>query len=159
MSLENSYIIFELAGAAYGVRSADVQHIEMLDHVTRVPNTAAAVDGVVFSRGQVFPAINLRARFGLPRQPYGPSTRLIFLKVQNRVVALIVDAAREFQRIPAASIRPVEETLVGVQGNHVEGVATVNGRTVLMLNVGVVLTLEEITPPRDAPAAASASTS
>ena len=157
MSLENSYIIFELAGAAYGVRSADVQHVEMLEHVTRVPNTAAAVDGVVFSRGQVFPAINLRARFGLPRQPYGPSTRLIFLKVQNRVVALIVDAAREFQRIPTTSIRPVEETLVGVQGNHVEGVATVNGRTVFMLNIGVVLTLEEITTPQNAPAAAAAS--
>jgi purine-binding chemotaxis protein CheW len=147
MSLADTYIVFELDNAAYAVRSVDVQHVEMLEHVTRVPNTAAAVDGVVFSRGQVFPAINLRARFGLPRQPYTPKTRLIFLKVQNRVVALIVDTAREFQRIPAEAIRPIEQTLVGIQGNHVEGVATVKGRSVLILNVGVVLTLEEITTP------------
>jgi purine-binding chemotaxis protein CheW len=158
MSLADTYIIFELDGAAYAVRCENVQHVAMLEHVTRVPNTAAAVDGVVFSRGQVFPAINLRARFGLPRQPYAPRNRLIFLNVQNRVVALIVDTAREFQRIPAESIRPIEETLVGIQGNHVEGVATVKGRSVLILNVGVVLTLDEITLPEGAAEAASAPT-
>lgn len=147
MNLNDTYIIFELNGAAFGVRSSDVQHVEILEHVTPVPNTAPAVDGVVFSRGQVFPALNLRVRFGLPRQAPTPATRLIFLKVQQRVVALIVDSAREFQRIAADAVRPIEETLVGIAGNYVEGVATVKGRSVLILNVGAVLTLEEITPP------------
>jgi purine-binding chemotaxis protein CheW len=156
MKHDDNYIIFELDSAAYAIRSSDVQHLEMLEHVTRVPNTAPAVDGVVFSRGQVYPAINLRARFGLPRVAYSPRTRLIFLRVQERVVALIVDSAREFQRIPRDAIRPIEETLVGIAGNHVEGVATVKGRSVLILNVGVVLTLEEITPPTAAFESASA---
>jgi purine-binding chemotaxis protein CheW len=100
MSLAETYVIFELAGAAYGVCCAEVQHLEMLEHLTPVPNAVAAVDGVVFSRGQVIPAINLRVRFGLPRQPPTARTRLIFLRVRQRVVALIVDAAREFQTIP-----------------------------------------------------------
>lgn len=150
MSLADTYIIFELDGAAFGVRSSDVQHVEMLEHITPVPNTAPAVDGVVFSRGQVFPALNLRARFGLPRQAATAATRLIFLKVQQRVVALLVDRAREFQRIPADAIRPMQETLVGIAGNYVEGVATVKGRSVLILDVGKVLTLEEVTLPPDA---------
>lgn len=158
MSIADTYIIFELDSAAYAVSSADVQHVEMLEHVTRVPNTASAVDGVVFSRGQVFPAINLRARFGLPRRPYDAKTRLVFLKVKERVVALIVDSAREFERIPASAIRPIQETLVGIQGNHVAGVATVKGRSILILDVGVVLTLEEISLPEGAPAAAPSAT-
>ena len=152
MSLADSYIIFELDGAAYGVSSAMVQHVDLLEHVTPVPNTAAAVDGVVFSRGQVIPAINLRARFGLARQPPTPQTRLVFLKVQQRIVALIVDAAREFQRIPPETIQPIQKTLVGIQGNYVEGVATVKGRSVLIIDVGAVLTIEEITLPAGAPA-------
>ena len=147
MSLADTYIIFELNDSAYAIASADVQHVEMLDHVTPVPNTVPAVDGVVFSRGQVIPAINLRVRFGLPRQEHTARTRLIFLKVQQRVVALIVDAAREFQRIPADTIRPIHETLVGIEGNYVEGVATVKNRSVLILNVGAVLTMEEIATP------------
>jgi purine-binding chemotaxis protein CheW len=147
MSASDTYILFELAGAAYGLRSEDVQHVEMLEHLTAVPNTAPAVDGVVFSRGHVIPALNLRVRFGLPRQPHTPRTRLIFLKVQDRVVALIVDAAREFRTIPRASIRPIEQTLHGIDGNYVQGVATVKDRLVLLLDVGAVLNLEEISVP------------
>jgi purine-binding chemotaxis protein CheW len=155
MNVTDTYILFELAGAAYGVRSANVQHVEMLEHVTRVPHTAAAVDGVVFSRGQVFPALNLRVRFGLPRESYTPRTRLIFLKVESRVVALIVDAAREFVRIPTEGIKPIEDTLVGLQGNYIEGVASVKGRSILILDVGAVLTLEETTLPPALDATAS----
>jgi purine-binding chemotaxis protein CheW len=147
MSLADSYIIFELDRAAYAVSSAHVRHLEMLEHVTPVPNTAASVDGVVFSRGQVIPAINLRVRFGLPRQAATPQTRLLFLSVRDRVVALIVDAAREFQRISADAIQPIQKTLVGIEGNYVEGMAMVKNRSVLILDVGAVLTIEEITPP------------
>ena len=63
----DSYILFELAGTTYGVASTDVQHMEMLDHITPVPNAGPDVEGVVFSRGQVIPAINLRLRFGFPK--------------------------------------------------------------------------------------------
>jgi purine-binding chemotaxis protein CheW len=147
MSLAESYILFELADSAYAVDSAHVQHVEMFEHITPVPNAAPAVDGVVLSRGQVTPAINLRARFGLPRSAPTPRTRLIFIKVQQRVVALVVDAAREFHKIPAAGIKPIQETLVGIEGNYVTGIATVRNRSVLILDLGAVLTIEEINPP------------
>lgn len=143
----DTYILFELAGSFYGVRSEDVQHIAMLEHVTPVPNTVPTVDGVVFSRGQVVPALNLRARFGLPRVPATPRTRLVFLKVGSRVVALVVDAAREFRTIPRETIRPIEQTLHGIEGNYVQGVATVKDRSVLLLDVAAVLRVDEITPP------------
>jgi purine-binding chemotaxis protein CheW len=157
MNNADTYIIFELAGSAYALRSADVMHIEMLEHVTRVPNTASAVDGVVFSRGQVIPALNLRVRFGYPRSEATPSTRLIFLKVHERTVALIVDAAREFRTLPAESIRPMEDTLHGIRGNYVRGVATVGGRLVLLLDVLAVLNLDDEAPLIAAEAAVATS--
>ena len=54
-------------------RSRDVAHIEMVEQITRVPNAPPFVDGVVFSRGQVVPAVNLRARFGFERAPLRPA--------------------------------------------------------------------------------------
>ncbi len=59
------------------------------------------VDGVVFSRGAVVPAVNLRARFGFERAPYDARTRLIVVQHGGRSVGLIVDSAREFVTIPA----------------------------------------------------------
>jgi purine-binding chemotaxis protein CheW len=146
MPKSEPYILFELAGAAYGVRSEDVQHVEMLEYLTPVPNTAPAVDGVVFSRGAVIPALNLRVRFGLPRQPHTERTRLIFVRLHERLVALIVDGAREFRTLAADSIRPIEETLHGISGNYVQGVTTVNDRSVLLLDLAKVLDLADIGP-------------
>jgi purine-binding chemotaxis protein CheW len=151
MNSAETYILFELAGSSYGVRSKDVLHIDMLEHITPVPNTAPSVDGVVFSRGQVIPALNLRARFGLPRAETTPRTRLIFLRSELRTVALIVDSAREFRSIPTESIRPIEETLTGVNGNYVRGVATLADRLVLLLDIAAVLTLESETISAVAP--------
>lgn len=146
MNSHETYIIFELNGSAYGLRSQDVLHIEMLEHITPVPNTAPAIDGVVFSRGQVIPALNLRVRFGFPRTAPTPGTRLIFINVHQRTVALVVDAAREFRPIPAETVRPIEETLLGISGNYVQGVATVAGRLVLLLDVVAVLNLDDAAP-------------
>ena len=53
-----SYVLFELAGSLYGMPSHSVRHIEMLEHITLVPNANPAIEGVVFSRGQVIPALN-----------------------------------------------------------------------------------------------------
>src|SRR5262245_11319368 len=136
-----TYVLFELAGAHYALSSRDVQHIEMLEHITPVPNTAPFVEGVVFSRGQVIPAMNLRVRFGFPKAPYTARTRIIIAQSMQRVVALIVDAAREFRSIPQNTIRPIEETLTGIDENYLQGVATVNERLVLLLNLKSILSV------------------
>lgn len=138
-----SYVLFELAGTTYAIRSATVLHIEMLEHITLVPNSHRAVEGVVFSRGQVIPALNLRVRFGFPREASGMRTRILFTRSGDRVVGLIVDSAREFRNIPAESIRPIEESLAGIHGNYLTGLATIQGRLVLVLELAAVLNLDQ----------------
>lgn len=151
MNAAEPYILFELAGSIYGLRSADVQHLDLLEQLTPVPNTASAVAGVVFSRGKVVPALDLRVRFGLAAVPPTPQTRLIFLKLPQRVVALIVDRAREFRSIPTASIKPIEETLHGVDATFVRGLATVQNRLVLLLDVPAILARDELPEPTAPP--------
>lgn len=138
-----TYILFDLAGATYAIPSSNVQHIEMLEHVTKVPNAHRAIEGVVFSRGQVIPALNLRVRFGFPRQERALQTRVIFAQLQQRVVGLIVDSAREFRKISAEQIRPIEQALVGISGNYLKGLTTINDRLVLILDLEAVLNLDK----------------
>jgi purine-binding chemotaxis protein CheW len=137
------YIVFSVAGTFYAVRSADVQHVDMVEHVTRVPNAAPFVDGVVFSRGQVVPAVNLRVRFGFDRVPYDLRSRLIVVQTAGRSVGLIADAGREFVRLPPASIHPPQETLAGLSSSYVEGIASVNDRLILVLRLDQLLNSAE----------------
>ena len=70
-----TYILFTVAGTSYAVPSRHVLHIEMVEHVTPVPNAPRFVEGVVFSRGQVVPVVNLRTRFGFDRAELDLRTR------------------------------------------------------------------------------------
>src|SRR6186713_3298183 len=95
----DTFILLSVMGTTYALRSREVQHMEMLEQVTRVPNAAPFVDGVVFSRGQVVPAVNLRARFGFERTPYDLRTRLIVVRDDDRSVGLVADEGREFIKL------------------------------------------------------------
>ncbi|HWD93871.1 MAG TPA: chemotaxis protein CheW [Verrucomicrobiae bacterium] len=145
-----SYVIFELAGSLYGIPSQNVRHIEMFEQVTLVPNANPAIDGVVFSRGQVIPALNLRVRFGFPRADNTLRTRIIFAAVHQRTVGLIVDTAREFQNVPVDAIGPIEETLTGINGKYLKAVTKVNERLVLILDLEAVLNVEDVQLPPEA---------
>ena len=139
MATAEPYVLFELAGTAYAVSSSVVQRMEMVEQVTPVPNAPPFVDGVVFSRGRVVPAINLRRRFGFDRVDYDMKTRLIVVAHADRVVGLIVDAAREFVTIPADAIQPPPEGLAGTSGKYLGGIATLDGKVILILDVAGVL--------------------
>ena len=129
------YILFGVAGTTYAIKSHEVLHIEMLEHVTPVPNAPAFVEGVVFSRGQVVPVINLRARFGFERAAVTMRSRLLVVQHASRRVGLLADESREFIRISEASIKPPQEAIGGLSGNYLDGVATLGQRIVLVLNV------------------------
>jgi purine-binding chemotaxis protein CheW len=143
MPNSEQFILFELVGTTYGVRSRAVQQMEMVEHITPVPNAPPFVEGVVFSRGQVVPAINLRARFGFEKKPFDLHARLIVVSDGARTVGLIVDTAREFIAIPDEAIQPPPEAIAGLSGKYLDGIATLGERLVLILNVPEVLKLEQ----------------
>ena len=143
MTAAETFILFGVAGTTYALRSRDVAHVEMVEQVTAVPNAMPFVDGVVFSRGAVVPALNLRARFGFDKAPYDLSTRLLVVRAGDRTVGLVVDAAREFVAIDPAAIQPPATALTGLSGRYLEGVANVGDRLILVLDLSEVLTFTD----------------
>ena len=142
--MKDNYILFTVVDTTYGVASQDVAHVELVEDVTRVPNAPHHVDGVVFSRGAVVPAVNLRARFGFERVPFDARTRLVVVQREGRSVGLIVDAAREFVTIPSETIHPPAEGLTRTTGKYLRGVATIGERMVLILDVTELLNTNEL---------------
>jgi purine-binding chemotaxis protein CheW len=134
-----TYILFTVAGTTYAILSQYVLHIEMVEHVTPVPNASPFVEGVVFSRGQVVPVINLRARFGFERKDLDLRTRLLVVEHAGRHVGLLADEAREFVTIAATVIHPPSEAIGGTSGNYLDGVAMLGDRIVLVLDIREVV--------------------
>jgi chemotaxis protein histidine kinase CheA len=142
-----SFVLCELAGAIYGIPSRLVRQIEMVEQITPVPNAPAYVAGIVFSRGQVIPAIDLRARFGFEKIAYTLRSRLIVVGVGDRTIGLIVDTAREFVTIPAAAIQPPPEAIAGLSGAYLKGLAQIGERLVVLLDLDEVIRSAETVAP------------
>ena len=136
------HILFELAGAIYALRSRDIQQVEMVGTITPVPNAPPFVAGVVSVRGQAIPAMDLRARFGFPAADRSVRSRLIVARSVGRTVGLIVDSAREFAAIAPEAIQPPPEAVAGLSGHYLEGIAHLEDRLVLVLDIAQLLTFD-----------------
>jgi purine-binding chemotaxis protein CheW len=139
----NTFILCDLAGTTYGVRSDAVQQMDMVESITPVPNAPHFVEGVVFSRGRVVPALSLRRRFGFEPRPHDLRTRLLIVSHGERTVGLLVDSAREFVTIAAEALQPPPEALTGLSGKYLEKTARIENRLVLILNLEAVLNFTE----------------
>jgi chemotaxis signal transduction protein len=135
----DQYILFTVAGTTYGLPSSQIAHVDLVEEITRVPNAAPFVDGVVFSRGQIVPVINMRARFGFERAPIDLRTRFLVANAGGRLIGLLVDSCREFLRIDSASIHPPADALGGVGESSVAGIATAGERMIVILNLDHLL--------------------
>jgi len=144
------FILFDLAGATYGVRSREIQQLEMIGAITPVPNAPGFVDGVVSVRGQVIPVVNLRSRFGFERIAFDIRSRLLVVRREGRTVGFAVDSAREFASIAADAIQPPPEGISGLNGRYLEGLAHLGERLVLILDMTDLFSPDgaEVLPPR-----------
>jgi purine-binding chemotaxis protein CheW len=134
------FILFEIAQTNYAIQAKLVQQMEMIETITPVPNAPNFVEGVVFSRGQVIPVIDLRVRLGLKKAEYNLRTRLIV--IQTRTVGAIADSAREFVSIPTDAIQPPPEA-IGSSAKYISGIIRLGERIILLLNVEQLLTIAD----------------
>src|SRR5690625_1981293 len=100
-TIENrKVIVFQLNNEEYAVSVEQVGSIERMLPITRVPQTADFVKGVINLRGVVIPVIDLRVRFGIEEVEHGDTTRIIIFYLDDIEVGLIVDVANDVVDIP-----------------------------------------------------------
>lgn len=141
---EIKVIVFRLLDEEYGVDVNQVLSIERMEHITRVPKTDDFVKGVINLRGVVTPIIDLRSRFGLASSLYTESTRIIIVSVEGVEVGLIVDSANDVIDVPVEAIEPAPEIVGGVEATYLRGVAKLDKRLLILLNLNKVLSAEEV---------------
>ncbi|WP_047984863.1 chemotaxis protein CheW [Ornithinibacillus californiensis] len=142
---EKKVIVFQLKDEEFAVSVQQIGSIERIQTITRVPNTADFVKGVINLRGVVTPIIDLRSRLGIEATDFNESTRIIIVNLDEIDVGLIVDAANDVIDIPIDSIEPAPEVIGAVNDDYIEGVAKLENRLLILLDLKKVLTNEEIT--------------
>lgn len=136
---EMKVIVFQLMEKEYAIEVDVVESIEKLISVTEVPRTPSYVYGVINLRGLVTPIVDLRERFGLEVKALDDSSRIIIVSMEEFEVGLIVDDANDVFDIPLSSIEPQPEVVGTIESEFIAGVAKVDNRLLVLLNLEKVL--------------------
>ncbi|MDM5213363.1 chemotaxis protein CheW [Peribacillus sp. NJ4] len=142
MSQDMKVIVFQIKDKEYAIPVDKVSGIEKLLHITRVPKAALFVKGVINLRGVITPIIDLRVRFGFEEVEYDGSTRIIIVILDDMEVGLIVDSANDVLDIPVDSIEPQPEVVGHVASEYISGVAKIEKRLLVLINLEKALSLE-----------------
>lgn len=141
---ERKVIVFQLDNEEYAVSIHQVSSIERMQPITRVPNTAGFVKGVINFRGVVTPIIDLRNRLGMKETEFNELTRIVIAYAGEMEVGLIVDAANDVININEDKIEDATDIAGTVKADYIEGVAKSDQRLLILLNLEKVLTEKEI---------------
>jgi purine-binding chemotaxis protein CheW len=81
---ENQLVSFEVAGQEYAFPIEEVQEIVQLpEHITKVPNTAAHFIGVITLRNRLLPLVSLREMFGLPPAEVTDANKVVVVSLSK----------------------------------------------------------------------------
>ena len=141
---DKKVIVFKLNDEEYAVSVEQVGGIERLHTITRIPQTADFVKGVINLRGVVTPVIDLRTRFGIEEIEHSESTRIIIVYFDGLEVGLIVDQANDVIDIPHHIIEPAPEVVGAIHVDYIEGIAKLDNRLLILLDLQKVLSTVEI---------------
>lgn len=147
-SKAGKYLTFKLAGEDYGITLLKVREIIGMMPVTSVPRTPNFVKGVINLRGKVIPVTDLRLKFDLPEMDTNDRTCIIVVEVagQDRIVemGIVVDAVSEVLPVKADEIESAPEFGANLDTRYILGMANMDGRVKILLDIDRVLTTEEI---------------
>ncbi|WP_026692468.1 chemotaxis protein CheW [Peribacillus kribbensis] len=137
-------IVFQHGDKEYALPVQEVKSIEKVQHITRVPGTAAFVKGVINLRGVVTPIIDLRTRFNLDEEEFTESTRMIIAFSNEEEVGLIVDAANDVLDIKKEWFGPQPEVVGTIEADFIQGIAKLDKRLLILLNLENILNPEDL---------------
>ncbi len=144
MMNEEKVIIFQLKDEEYAVPVQHVKSIERMQPITRIPRTVSFVKGVINLRGVVTPIIDLRSRFEIEEVSHTDTTRIIIVSVGSIEAGLILDAANDVIDLDRESIEPPPEVVGGVDAEYIHGVAKLEKRLLILLDLVKVLNPEKL---------------
>jgi purine-binding chemotaxis protein CheW len=132
-------IVFRIGDEHIGVDISQVREVTEAQTPVPVPRSPAFLVGLVNIRGEVIPVISLKKRLGLSGEEAG--NLLIIVENKGRLAGVKVDETKKV--IDAHINRRAELLSTREEKDFFDGVYEAEGKPILILNLGKVLSKED----------------
>jgi purine-binding chemotaxis protein CheW len=137
-------VTFNIGKEEFGVDILNVQEINRMTHITKVPNAPHFVEGVINLRGRVIPVIDLRLKLKIEKKEYDKNTRIIVVEVENKTIGFIVDSVNEVLRIPANLTEAPPDMVSGIESEYIKSVGKLEDRLLILIDIQKIIQINEM---------------
>jgi purine-binding chemotaxis protein CheW len=143
---EIQLVTFMLGAEEFGVPISQIQEIDRLGRVTKVPKAPQFIEGITNLRGEVIPVLDTRKRFDLETKASDDRTRIVIVDLGGVRTGLVVDSVREVLNLSRKDIAPPPDSIgSGVDQQFISGIGKVDSgkRMIVLLDVEKILSRQE----------------
>lgn len=144
-------IVFKLGAEEYGIKIDQVKEVTVTPSVTRMPRTPDFIKGVANIRGDIIAIMNLEERFGIRSVPLANDvnphiTYTLVIEAKEYSIGVIVREVPQSLNLSMTKIDKTPSFLqdINIHENYIEGIAKVNNRLIIVLDMYKILTQDEI---------------
>ena len=133
---------FFLGREEYGVDVRLVQEIIRVSEITQVPRAPEFIKGVINLRGRIIPVVDLKRKLGLGDVEVARQSRIVVVKIKERLIGLLVDGASQVLKVPISTIEAAPDEVTEIDTTAIRGVAKLTGRLIILMDLNKTLALE-----------------
>ena len=133
---------FVLGREEYGVDVRLVQEIIRVTEITQVPRAPEFIKGVINLRGRIIPVVDLKRKLGLGEVEVARQSRIVVVKIKERLIGLLVDGASQVLKVPVSTIEAAPDEVTEIDAAAIRGVAKLTGRLIILMDLNKTLALE-----------------
>lgn len=134
------FIVIRLGDEQYGINIKYIDNILRMQKITRVPNVAPYLKGVINLRGEVLPVMSIRIKMGLEEDVVTKASRIIVIKMEQQgMIGVIVDEVKEVVTLETEQIEKVAYDSKDEKDNFISGVGKCEGGLISLLDLNLVM--------------------
>jgi purine-binding chemotaxis protein CheW len=142
------YLTFTVTGESFGIAISSIKEIIEYRTPTEVPMMPRYMRGIINLRGRVLPVIDLAVRFGRSALSETRRTCIVILEVQQKDeqhdIGVMVDAVSAVVEIADADVEPSPSFGANLRTDFISGMGKIGEGFVILLDIGKVLSIDEL---------------
>jgi purine-binding chemotaxis protein CheW len=119
-----------------------VQEIIRVSEITQVPRAPEFIKGVINLRGRIIPVVDLKRKLRLGDVEVVRQSRIVVVKIKERLIGLLVDGASQVLKVPVSTIEAAPDEVTEIDTTAIRGVAKLTGRLIILMDLNKTLALE-----------------
>jgi purine-binding chemotaxis protein CheW len=135
------FATFYVAGALCGINILNIQEINKHFEITKVPQAADYVKGILNLRGRIVTIIDLGKKLGLAsaKKENDKNNRNIIVNSEDEHIGLLVDSISDVALAKREDIEPAPSNIGGIKGKYFQGVLKTEKHLIGILDIDEVL--------------------